>query len=77
MTSPVILRSGADAEESARRLAASFAEGAADRDRQRRRPFAEIDALSQSGLLGIGNAFRMLRLPERTPSSSLDGTDVG
>ncbi len=30
-----------------------------------------------AGLLGIGNAFRMLRLPERKPSSSLDGTDVG
>ncbi len=54
MTSPVVLRSGADAEESARTLAASFAVGADDRDRQRRRPFAEIDALSQSGLLGIG-----------------------
>lgn len=54
MSNPIVLRSPADAEESARKLAASFAMDAADRDRQRRRPFAEMDAVSQSGLLGIG-----------------------
>jgi SfnB family sulfur acquisition oxidoreductase len=53
MTRPVVLRSSTDAEESARRLAASFAVDAAARDRERRRPFAEIDLVSQSGLLGI------------------------
>ena len=30
-----------------------------------------------AGLLGLGNAFRMLRLPDRRPSSSLDGLDLG
>ena len=28
-----------------------------------------------AALLGLGNSFRMLRLPDREPSSSLDGTD--
>jgi EmrB/QacA subfamily drug resistance transporter len=30
-----------------------------------------------AGLLGLGNSFRMLRLPDRKPSSSLDGMDFG
>jgi hypothetical protein len=30
-----------------------------------------------AGLIGIGNSFRMLRLPDRKPSSSLDGMDFG
>lgn len=37
----------------ARRLAAKFATGSAQRDRERRLPFAEIDEYSQSGLWGI------------------------
>jgi hypothetical protein len=28
-------------------------------------------------LLGLGNSFRMLRLPDQKPSSSLDGMDFG
>jgi hypothetical protein len=30
-----------------------------------------------AGLLGLVNSFRMLRLPDRKPSSSLDGMDFG
>ena len=30
-----------------------------------------------AGLLGLGNSFRMLRLPDRKPSASLDGMDFG
>ena len=30
-----------------------------------------------AGLLGLGNSFRMLRLPDQKPSSSLDGMDFG
>jgi EmrB/QacA subfamily drug resistance transporter len=30
-----------------------------------------------AALLGLGNAFRMLRLPDLKPSGSLDGTDLG
>jgi MFS family permease len=30
-----------------------------------------------AGLLGIGNSFRMLRLPDYKPSSSLEGMDLG
>ncbi|WP_245502001.1 acyl-CoA dehydrogenase family protein, partial [Mesorhizobium sp. M2A.F.Ca.ET.039.01.1.1] len=37
----------------ARKLAAQFAEGAAERDRDRRLPTAELDIFSQSGLWGI------------------------
>ncbi len=46
----------ADDEEAiavAQQLAPGFAEGAADRDRERRHPLAELDRLSQSGLGGI------------------------
>jgi hypothetical protein len=28
-------------------------------------------------LLGLGNSFRMMRLPDQKPSSSLDGMDFG
>jgi SfnB family sulfur acquisition oxidoreductase len=48
-----VIRSGTEAEEVARKFAASVAEGAAARDRNRRLPDAELDALSASGLLGI------------------------
>ncbi|HEY0793250.1 MAG TPA: SfnB family sulfur acquisition oxidoreductase, partial [Chthoniobacterales bacterium] len=37
----------------ARRVAAQIAEGSAERDRERRLPFAEVELLSQSGLWGI------------------------
>jgi MFS family permease len=30
-----------------------------------------------AGLLGLGNSFRMLRLPDQRPSTSLDGLDLG
>ena len=30
-----------------------------------------------AGLIGLGNSFRMLRLPDQKPSSSLDGMDFG
>lgn len=30
-----------------------------------------------AGLLGLGNSFRMLRLPDQKPSTSLDGLDLG
>ena len=30
-----------------------------------------------AGLLGLGNSFRMMRLPDQKPSSSLDGMDFG
>jgi SfnB family sulfur acquisition oxidoreductase len=48
-------RIGDDAEAVAvaRRLAEGFAVGAAERDRERLLPIAELDALSQSGLLAI------------------------
>ncbi|MCI2422448.1 SfnB family sulfur acquisition oxidoreductase [Saccharopolyspora sp. K220] len=43
----------AEALELAARFAERFAAGAAERDRERRIPYAELDALSASGLLGI------------------------
>ncbi|TWF95271.1 SfnB family sulfur acquisition oxidoreductase [Saccharopolyspora dendranthemae] len=46
-----VLRDDAEALAQARRLAASFAVEAADRDRDRRIPHAELDELSASGLL--------------------------
>ena len=30
-----------------------------------------------AGLVGLGNSFRMLRLPDQKSSSSLDGMDFG
>ena len=48
-----ILATSAEAVAVARELAADFATGAAERDRQRHLPFAEIDLLSASGLLAI------------------------
>jgi len=30
-----------------------------------------------AGLLGLANSFRMLRLPDQKPSTSLDGLDFG
>ncbi|WP_439032212.1 SfnB family sulfur acquisition oxidoreductase [Gordonia terrae] len=47
------LGSEAEALSVARELAAEFAVGAAERDRDRRLPHAEIDRLSQSGLLAL------------------------
>ncbi len=48
-----IIRDDAEAIEVATRLAAKFAEGAAERDAEGYLPIEELDALSQSGLLGI------------------------
>lgn len=48
-----IIRSDAEAIETAERLAARFAEGAAERDRERIWPVAELDAFSQSGLWSL------------------------
>jgi SfnB family sulfur acquisition oxidoreductase len=52
---PVAARIASDEEalETARRLAAQFAITAATRDAERRLPFAELDAVAQSGLLAI------------------------
>ncbi|WP_406691578.1 SfnB family sulfur acquisition oxidoreductase [Saccharopolyspora sp. ID03-671] len=54
-TAPVaaVLRDDAEALAQARRLAESFAVEAAERDRDRRLPRAELDELSASGLLAI------------------------
>jgi SfnB family sulfur acquisition oxidoreductase len=48
-----IIQNDAEAIEIARQLAAEFAQEAAERDRERRLPHAELDKLSESGLLGI------------------------
>jgi SfnB family sulfur acquisition oxidoreductase len=48
-----IIGSDAEAIELAHRLAAEFAREAAERDRERRLPFAEIEAFSQSGLWSL------------------------
>jgi SfnB family sulfur acquisition oxidoreductase len=45
-----VIRTDAEAIEIAKRLASAFAEGAVERDRERRLPLEEIDAFSQSGL---------------------------
>ncbi|WP_454721117.1 MULTISPECIES: SfnB family sulfur acquisition oxidoreductase [Cupriavidus] len=50
---PALIRDDADAIATARRLAAQFAPEAALRDRERRLPWAELDAFSASGLWGI------------------------
>ncbi|MBB3312554.1 SfnB family sulfur acquisition oxidoreductase [Rhizobium sp. BK196] len=52
---PVAARIASDEEalETARSLATQFAATAAGRDSERRLPFAELDALAQSGLLAI------------------------
>lgn len=48
-----VIRSDEEALAIARELAAEFATGAAERDRERRLPVAELDRFSQSGLWGI------------------------
>ncbi len=48
-----IVSTDAEAIEIAKRLAADFVKSAAERDRERRLPFQEIEAFSQSGLWGI------------------------
>ena len=48
-----IIQDDQEAIEIARRLAKSFAQEAALRDRERRLPIAELDAFSQSGLWGM------------------------
>ncbi|ACB95676.1 SfnB family sulfur acquisition oxidoreductase [Beijerinckia indica] len=48
-----ILRDDAEAIAIAHALAEDFAKGAAERDRERRLPFAELDRFSQSGLWGM------------------------
>ncbi len=51
--SVAIIRDDAEAIEVARRIAAEFKPGAAERDRDRRLPHEELDAFSRSGLWGI------------------------
>ena len=54
LTSPAhVIRSAAEATEVARKLATTFAVGAAERDQRRLLPAEELDELSASGLLGI------------------------
>lgn len=48
-----VITSEAEAIEIARKLAADFAKGASERDRNRSWPVAELDAFSQSGLWAI------------------------
>ena len=48
-----VIKSDAEAIETAHVLASAFAEGAAERDRERIWPVAELDAFSQSGLWSI------------------------
>jgi SfnB family sulfur acquisition oxidoreductase len=48
-----IVQTDAEAIEIATRLASVFAKGAAERDRERRLPFEEVETFSQSGLWGI------------------------
>ncbi|MDH4554385.1 SfnB family sulfur acquisition oxidoreductase [Pseudomonas sp. BN417] len=51
--SVAIIRDDAEALEVARRIAAEFKPGAAERDRDRRLPHEELEAFSRSGLWGI------------------------
>ncbi|GLZ85613.1 SfnB family sulfur acquisition oxidoreductase [Metapseudomonas resinovorans] len=51
--SVAIIRDDAEAIEVARRIAAEFKPGAAERDRDRRLPHEELDAFTRSGLWGI------------------------
>ena len=53
MSAAHIIRDDAEAVAVARALAAEFAPGASERDRDRRLPCAEIDRFSESGLWGI------------------------
>ncbi|GAB7042668.1 MULTISPECIES: SfnB family sulfur acquisition oxidoreductase [Catenuloplanes] len=53
MTGAHVIADGTEALETARRLAAEFAEDAAARDAERRLPRAELDRLSTAGLLAI------------------------
>jgi alkylation response protein AidB-like acyl-CoA dehydrogenase len=48
-----LITSDQEAIAIAQQVAAEFAKESADRDRERRLPFAELDRLSESGLLGI------------------------
>jgi SfnB family sulfur acquisition oxidoreductase len=48
-----VIRSDSEALEVAGRVGQALAPGAADRDRQRRLPWTEVETLSASGLLGI------------------------
>jgi SfnB family sulfur acquisition oxidoreductase len=48
-----VIRDDAEALDVARRIAAEFNPGAAERDRQRRLPHAELEVFSHSGLWGI------------------------
>ncbi|MCJ2056251.1 SfnB family sulfur acquisition oxidoreductase [Methylobacterium sp. J-048] len=52
-TRPHRIRTDAEAVAVARTVAARFADGAAERDRERRLPWAEIEAFTASGLGGI------------------------
>ncbi|MGE8297050.1 MAG: SfnB family sulfur acquisition oxidoreductase [Pseudomonas sp.] len=54
LTTPVaLIRSDAEALEVAEKLATSFVRDAAERDRERRLPHAELEQFSRSGLWGI------------------------
>lgn len=59
-----IIRSADEAIEAAAKLATEFAVSASDRDRDRRLPAAELDELSESGLLAIS-------VPERFGGADL------
>lgn len=50
---PLLIRSDAEAIEAARAVARQFAEGASERDRERRLPWEEIEAFTANGLGGI------------------------
>jgi len=69
-----IIRSDVEAIETAEKLAASFAEGAAERDRERIWPVAELDAFSQSGLwsLNVPREFGGPELSYRTIVKVID-----
>ncbi|SAL21422.1 Acyl-CoA dehydrogenase, central region [Caballeronia turbans] len=73
-TRAALLRSDDEAIETARRLAAEFAVGAAARDRDRRLPLNEVEVFSASGLWGIGvpRAFGGIDVSVRTITQVFD-----
>jgi SfnB family sulfur acquisition oxidoreductase len=48
-----VIRTESEAVAAARTIASQIEQGASERDRQRSLPFAEVETLSQSGLLGL------------------------
>jgi SfnB family sulfur acquisition oxidoreductase len=73
-TRAALIRSDDEAIETARRLAAEFAVGAAARDRDRRLPLNEVEVFSASGLWGIGvpRAFGGIDVSVRTITQVFD-----